>query len=176
MQELSLYQIKNGFMELNNADDISEEDKAKINEELSLALQNKSKNIINYNNYLSDLIANADIEIKRIQVANADIEIKRIQGYKKMLQNRQDRFNSYLLENMNALSIKKIETPVGSVTVAKSPLSVEITDESKVPEKYKTQVITTKIDKTKIKNDFKETGEVIEGVQYNTNNTHLLFK
>ena len=93
-----------------------------------------------------------------------------------MLQNRQDRFNSYLLENMNALSIKKIETPVGSVTVAKSPLSVEITDESKVPEKYKTQVITTKIDKTKIKNDFKETGEVIEGVQYNTNNTHLLFK
>ena len=60
MQELSLYQIKNGFMELNNADDISEEDKAKINEELSLALQNKSKNIINYNNYLSDLIANAN--------------------------------------------------------------------------------------------------------------------
>lgn len=164
MQELSLYQIKNGFMELNNADDISEEDKDKINEELSLALQNKSKNIINYNNYLSDLIANADIEIKRIQ------------NYKKMLQNRQDRFNSYLLENMNALSIKKIETPVGSVTVVKSPLSVEITDESKVPEKYKTQVITTKIDKTKIKNDFKETGEVIEGVQYNTNNTHLLFK
>ena len=93
-----------------------------------------------------------------------------------MLQNRKDRFNKYLLENMNALSIKKIETPVGSVTVAKSPLSVEITDESKVPEKYKTQVITTKIDKTKIKNDFKETGEVIEGVQYNTNNTHLLFK
>ena len=77
---------------------------------------------------------------------------------------------------MNALSIKKIETPVGSVTVAKSPLSVKITDESKVPEKYKTQVITTKIEKTKIKNDFKETGEVIEGVQYNTNNTHLLFK
>ena len=104
------------------------------------------------------------------------MQIKRIQNYKKMLQNRQDRFNSYLLENMNALSIKKIETPVGSVTVAKSPLSVEITDESKVPEKYKTQVITTKIDKTKIKNDFKETGEVIEGVQYNTNNTHLLFK
>ena len=63
--DLSLYQIKNGFMELNNADDISDEDKAKIKEELSLALQNKSKNIINYNNYLSDLIANADIEIKK---------------------------------------------------------------------------------------------------------------
>ena len=93
-----------------------------------------------------------------------------------MLQNRKDRFNKYLLENMNALNIRKIETAVGSVTVAQSPLSVEITDESKVPEKYKTQVITTKIDKTKIKNDFKETGEVIEGVQYNTNNTHLLFK
>ena len=34
MQELSLYQIKNGFMELNNADDISEEDKIKINDQL----------------------------------------------------------------------------------------------------------------------------------------------
>ena len=162
--DLSLYQISKGFMELNNADDISEEDKAKINQELSLALQNKSKNIINYNNYLSSLISNADTEIKRIQ------------DYKNVLQNRKDRFNKYLLENMNALSIKKIETPVGSVQVAKSPLSVEITDESKVPEEYKTQEVTTKIDKTKIKNDFKETGEIIEGVQYNTNNTHLLFK
>ena len=65
MEELSLYQITNGFMEVNNADDISEEDKAKINEELSLALQNKSKNIINYNNYLSDLILKEYKIIKR---------------------------------------------------------------------------------------------------------------
>ena len=162
--DLSLYQITNGFMEVNNADDISEEDKAKINEELSLALQNKSKNIINYNNYLSDLIANADIEIKRIQ------------NYKKMLQNRKDRFNKYLLENMNALSIKKIETPVGSVTVAKSPISVEIINENEIPEEFKREVVTTKIDKKAITDNFRETGEIPNGVKINTDNTYLKIK
>lgn len=163
MQELSLYQIKNGFMELNNADDISDEDKAKINEQLSIALKNKSSDIIWYHFQNKDLIEQVDNEIKRLQV------------FKKFLINRDERYNNYVMQNMKQLGIEKIETKGGSVQVAKSPLSVEITDENKIPTDFLKIEMVQKVDKNKIKEEFKKTGEVLDGVKYNTNNTYLKF-
>ena len=163
MEELSLYQIKNGFMELNNADDISDEDKAKINEQLSIALKNKSSDIIWYHFRNKDLIEQVDNEIKRLQ------------AFKKFLLNRDERYNNYVLQNMQELGIEKIETKGGSVQVAKSPLSVEITDENKIPTDFLKIEMVQKVDKNKIKEEFKKTGEVLDGVKYNTNNTYLKF-
>lgn len=163
MQELSLYQIKNGFMELNNADDISDEDKAKINEQLSIALKNKSSDIIWYHFQNKDLIEQVDNEIKRLQ------------AFKKFLLNRDERYNNYVMQNMKQLGIEKIETKGGSVQVAKSPLSVEITDENKIPTDFLKIEMVQKVDKNKIKEEFKKTGEVLDGVKYNTNNTYLKF-
>ena len=163
MEKLSLYQIKNGFMELNNADDISDEDKAKINEQLSIALKNKSSDIIWYHFQNKDLIEQVDNEIKRLQ------------AFKKFLINRDERYNNYVLQNMQELGIEKIETKGGSVQVAKSPLSVEITDENKIPTDFLKIEMVQKVDKNKIKEEFKKTGEVLDGVKYNTNNTYLKF-
>lgn len=163
MQELSLYQIKNGFMELNNADDISDEDKAKINEQLSIALKEKSSDIIWYHFQNKDLIEQVDNEIKRLQ------------AFKKFLLNRDERYNNYVMQNMKQLGIEKIETKGGSVQVAKSPLSVEITDENKIPTDFLKIEMVQKVDKNKIKEEFKKTGEVLDGVKYNTNNTYLKF-
>ena len=163
MQELSLYQIKNGFMELNNADDISEEDKIKINEQLNIALKEKSSDIIWYHFENKDLIEQVDSEIKRLQ------------AFKKFLLNRDERYNNYVLQNMQELGIEKIETKVGSVRVAKSPLSVEITDEKKIPTDFLEIEMVQKVNKNKIKEEFKKTGEVLDGVKYNTNNTYLKF-
>lgn len=163
MQELSLYQIKNGFMELNNADDISEEDKIKINEQLNIALKEKSSDIIWYHFQNKDLIEQVDNEIKRLQ------------AFKKFLLNRDERYNNYVMQNMKQLGIEKIETKGGSVQVAKSPLSVEITDENKIPTDFLKIEMVQKVDKNKIKEEFKKTGEVLDGVKYNTNNTYLKF-
>ena len=163
MEELSLYQIKNGFMELNNADDISEEDKNKINEQLNIALKEKSSDIIWYHFQNKDLIEQVDNEIKRLQ------------AFKKFLLNRDERYNNYVLQNMQELGIEKIETKGGSVQVAKSPLSVEITDENKIPTDFLKIEMVQKVDKNKIKEEFKKTGEVLDGVKYNTNNTYLKF-
>lgn len=163
MEELSLYQIKNGFMELNNADDISDEDKAKINEQLSIALKEKSSDIIWYHFQNKDLIEQVDNEIKRLQ------------AFKKFLLNRDERYNNYVMQNMKQLGIEKIETKGGSVQVAKSPLSVEITDENKIPTDFLKIEMVQKVDKNKIKEEFKKTGEVLDGVKYNTNNTYLKF-
>lgn len=163
MQELSLYQIKNGFMELNNADDISEEDKIKINDQLNIALKEKSSDIIWYHFQNKDLIEQVDNEIKRLQ------------AFKKFLLNRDERYNNYVMQNMKQLGIEKIETKGGSVQVAKSPLSVEITDENKIPTDFLKIEMVQKVDKNKIKEEFKKTGEVLDGVKYNTNNTYLKF-
>ena len=163
MEKLSLYQIKNGFMELNNADDISEEDKIKINEQLNIALKEKSSDIIWYHFQNKDLIEQVDNEIKRLQ------------AFKKFLLNRDERYNNYVLQNMQELGIEKIETKGGSVQVAKSPLSVEITDENKIPTDFLKIEMVQKVDKNKIKEEFKKTGEVLDGVKYNTNNTYLKF-
>ena len=163
MQELSLYQIKNGFMELNNADDISDEDKNKINEQLNIALKEKSSDIIWYHFQNKDLIEQVDNEIKRLQ------------AFKKFLLNRDERYNNYVMQNMKQLGIEKIETKGGSVQVAKSPLSVEITDENKIPTDFLKIEMVQKVDKNKIKEEFKKTGEVLDGVKYNTNNTYLKF-
>jgi hypothetical protein len=163
MKKLSLYQIKNGFMELNNADDISEEDKIKINDQLNIALKEKSSDIIWYHFQNKDLIEQVDNEIKRLQ------------AFKKFLLNRDERYNNYVMQNMKQLGIEKIETKGGSVQVAKSPLSVEITDENKIPTDFLKIEMVQKVDKNKIKEEFKKTGEVLDGVKYNTNNTYLKF-
>ena len=51
---------------------------------------------------------------------NADTEIKRIQDYKKMLQNRKDRFNKYLLEQMKKVTAKAKKSAVKSSATPKT--------------------------------------------------------
>ena len=87
-------------------------------------------------------------------------EIKRLQDYKKAVTNR----------------IDKIETELGTISIAKSPISVDIIDEDKIPAEYKTIVQTIKVDKKAIADNFKSTGELIEGVRINTENKSLRIK
>ena len=70
----------------------------------------------------------------------------------------------------------KIETALGSLTIAKSPISVEITNEDEVPSEFKQEIVTTKIDKKAIADNFKQTGEIPNGVIINTENTNLRIK
>ena len=84
-----------------------------------------------------------------------------------------NRFKDYVKDNMQALGIEKIETPIGTLRVQKNPISVEITDEQLVPDEYKKEKITISVDKTAIKNNFKETGEIIPGTKIVTSKTSL---
>ena len=45
----------------------------------------------------------------------------------------------------------KIETPRGNIIIQKNPMSVEIVNEEIIPNKYKKQVVETKIDKEAMK-------------------------
>jgi len=167
MENLSLYQITNSFAELMSKaeeGELTEEEYNEIGEELAIELQAKSTNIIGY--YQNE---NALIEA-------IDTQIKRLQDLKKVKQNSIDRFKKYVKENMERLEIQKIETELGTLSIAKSPISVEIVNEDEIPEEFKETVTTVKPNKKKISDNYKATGEIPNGVVIHTDNTNLRIK
>lgn len=164
MSDLTLYQITNAFPTLMEAEDITEENKKQIEEELTVLLQQKSQNIIGYTRNLE-----LSIEAKKE-------EEKRIAESRKADERRVEKFKEYVKECMERCGITKIETSLGSLSLAKNPMSVEIESENEIPEQFKQQVVTTKIDKTAIKKHFKETGEIIPGAKIVDNKISLRIK
>lgn len=167
MGNLSLYNITNKFVELMDKaqeGELTEEEYNQLGEELAIQLQQKGSNIIGYTKNI-ELTINAMKE-----------EEKRIAENRESLESKLDKFKQYVKENMERLGITKMDTELGTLSIAKSPTSVEIINEDEVPSEFKQEIITVKIDKTKIKNNFKETGEIPTGVNIITTNTNLRIK
>ncbi len=164
MAEFNLYQITNAFPQLMANDEISDEDKAKIKEELTLLLQQKSQNTIGY-------LKNIELTIAAMK-----IEEKRISEQRKAFENRMSKFKEYVKECMEQNGFTKIETPLGTLSIAHNPISVEVVNEDEIPSEFKTEVVTTKVDKKAITDNFKATGEIPNGVNILTQNTSLRVK
>lgn len=164
MNNLNLYDITNAFPILMENDEISEENKKQIEEELKLLLQQKSQNVIGY-------VRNIELTIDAIKN-----EEKRLSDDRKALENTLTRFKQYVKECMESSGITKIETGLGNLSIAKSPISIEVTNEDEIPAKFKQEVRTIKIDKKAIADNFKSTGELINGVIIHTDNTNLRIK
>ena len=164
MNSLSLYKITSAFPMLMEQEEITPELKEQLEKELTELLQQKSQNIIGYTK-------NIELTIEAMKT-----EEKRISEQRKALENKLDNFKQYVKECMEQNGINKIETGLGTISIAKNPISIEIENEEEVPNEFKTIITTTKIDKTKIKDNFKETGEIPDGVKINTENTRLQIK
>ena len=163
-QGLSLYEITGAFPKLMAQEEMSEEDKNKVEEELTTLLQKKSNSVIAYSK-------NIELAIKAMKE-----EETRISTNRKTLENRLEQFKKYVKECMEGNGINKIETDLGTLSIARSPISIEIVNEEEIPDEYKEVIFTTKVDKNKIAEAFKSTGELIEGVEIHTDNTNLRIK
>ena len=97
-----------------------------------------------------------------------DAEIKRLQDLKKVRTNTIDRLKATLSEAMKQFEIDQIETPTIKISFRESK-AVEILDESLIDKKYKTQLITTKVDKLQLRKDLKN-GDAIKGAKLIINN------
>ncbi|MFR2207236.1 MAG: siphovirus Gp157 family protein [Clostridia bacterium] len=164
MNSLSLYQITGMIPVIMEQEEITPELKEQLEKELTELLQQKSQNIIGYTK-------NIELTIEAMKT-----EERRISEQRKALENKLDNFKQYVKECMEQNGIKKIETGLGIISIAKNPISIEIENEEEVPDEFKTIITTTKIDKTKIKDNFKETGEIPNGIKINTENTSLRIK
>lgn len=167
MSNLSLYKITNKFVELMDKaqeGELTEEEYNELGNELALELQNKSANIIGY-------VKNSEYLLDSIKA-----EEKRLADMRKMGENKLDKFKQCVKENMEKLGLEKIPTELGCLAIAKNPMSVEIENEDEIPSEFKQEVVTTKIDKTAIKNHLKETGEIVPGTIIVDNKTSLRIK
>ena len=160
---MKLYEITNEFVNLLNNDELTEDQVNEIGNELAIALQNKSTDIVGY--YLNEM---ADIDA-------IDIQIKRLQDMKKAKTNRLDRFKEYVKTNMERLDLKNIDTEFGKISIAKNPISVEVINEEAIPNDYKITEYVVKVDKKAIADAYKR-GETIEGVSIHDDKTSLRIK
>lgn len=164
MNSLSLYEIAGAFPRLMESEELTEQQKQEIENELKDLLIKKSQGVIGYTK---------NIELTIDAMKN---EEKRISDNRKVLENRLLKFKQYVKECMEKNNIQKVETELGTLLIAKSPISVEIVNEDVIPEEFKEKVVTIKTDKKKISDNFKETGEIPDGVIIHTDNTNLRVK
>ena len=96
-----------------------------------------------------------------------DAEIKRLQAIKKVRKNTTERLENALSDAMQQFELDVIDTPTTKISF-RSSQSVEITDENAIDKQFKTQIITTKIDKMEIKRAIKG-GAKVDGAELITN-------
>ncbi len=155
MGNLTLYDISSDYLQ---ALDLFTDPEADIPLEAALdtlegiegQLQEKAVNVAKF-------MQNLDAAAKAIKEAEQQMAKRR-----KAIENRARWIKDYLKQNMEAAGITKIESPWFSLSIQKNPPSVEVLDESALPEDYKTEVVTVKIDKAAIKEALKE-GEDVPG-------------
>ena len=167
MANLSLYNITNKFVELMDKaenEELTPEEVQAISLELEQELLHKSSNIIAY-------IKNGESLINAIKEEEKRLEEMRKAGEKKL-----EKFKTYVVDNMNRLGLIEIPTQLGSLKVAKNPISVEIENENEVPNEFKKEKTTISIDKTAIKKHFLECGEIVAGTRVVDNKTSIRIK
>ena len=99
-------------------------------------------------------------------------EIERLTVMKKAIDSKIDKFKEYVKVNMQDLNLEKIQTELGTLTIAKNPVSVEIYDETLIADEYKKEKVTVSIDKTAIKNAIKS-GKDVQGARLIEDKTSL---
>lgn len=129
----------------------------------SLVLKSQ-KELVNY--FLEE-----ENEISTLKKQEQEISNKR-----KFKETRLEDMKSQLKEIFIKNNLEKITTESGTISLRQNPISVVVDNIDDVPAEYKIEKITVSVDKKKIAEHFKETGELIKGVSIETNNTSLQIK
>lgn len=125
----SLYQLTDQYRQLLtlDAEEVPEEVMRDTLEALTGDIQEKSTNVAMY---MRNLEAAADA---------IDDAAKAMKERAAKVRKRADSIRAYLLHNMQACGITKIESPHFSLAVQKNPAAVVVFDEGQVPEKFMVQ-------------------------------------
>lgn len=152
---MQLYKIANQYQQaLATLDDMDLPDEviADTLEGLKGELQEKGKNVAAF-------IKNIEADVKAIKEAEQTMRDRR-----STLQRRADWLKLLLLNSMQNSEITEISCPWFVIKPKKNPPSVNITNSDVISKKYKTEVISYKIDKKLIAADLKK-GAVVNGAE-----------
>lgn len=119
-----------------------------------------------------------ELEDKAVNVAkflrNMEVTALAIKAAEEAMEARVKWMKDYLKGNMEHTGISKIECPFFKLSIQKNPAAVNVTNENAIPEQFKEQVITWKIDKTAIKETLKK-GVAVPGAEL-VKGTRLVIK
>ena len=104
-----------------------------------------------------------------------DDEINRLASRKKTITNRQDSMKDYLLINMEATGINKIECPIFTISLKKGRDIVQIDDSDKIPTDYLNIKTSVTPMKREILADLKK-GEEITGCSIVKSKSSIVIK
>lgn len=104
-----------------------------------------------------------------------DAEIERLKARKQVIVNRQKALREYLLHNMQASGISKIECPLFTASLRKGIESVEITDQSIIPNEFVSIEVVEKPDKAAIKKAL-QSGVEVPGATLKRGDTTITIK
>lgn len=121
--------------------------------------------------------AEAYARIMRNKQAEADAlkaEKLRLERLQRSAERISENLKIRLLDAMQRLNVSEIQTGIGKWKVQMNPFSVNVLDESAVPSEFRIPQ-PDKIDKTGILKHFKETGEILDGIEV-TQNAGIRFR
>jgi hypothetical protein len=104
-----------------------------------------------------------------------DTELARLQERKLAISNRQEKFKSYIRENMEACGISKISCPLFTITLAQGRESVVIDNEDAIPDELMSVKTEIKPDKKAIAERIKA-GDQIEGAHLERGKSSIRIK
>ncbi len=154
----TLYELTNDLKDIEKALEVevleqSQECIKGLIDILEKQIQDKGENIIKLVKNKEAIVSSRKEEIKRLQELNKKDE-KEIADLKQ-----------YTKECIERAGKKRVETVLENLTVRKAQPVVKVLDATKLPADYLIQKTTINADKVKIKEHFKETGEILDGVE-----------
>lgn len=126
-------------------------------------VQEKGKNVAAY-------FQNLEADVEAMKSAE-----QRIAQRRKAIENRVRQMKDYLQRNMEESGITEISCPEFTVKLGKNPASVEVYEESSLPEKYVVTKTTTQPDKKALKEAI-QAGEDVPGARLITDKKRLIVR
>jgi hypothetical protein len=144
MGNLALYELSNQYLQALDAltdpeADIPMQAITDTLEGIEGQLQDKAVNVAKF-------LRNLEAFAEAIKEAEEQMARRR-----KAFESRARWVRDYLKTNMEDCGITKIESPWFCLSIQKNPAAVEILNEAAIPEEFKQEVVTVKIDKAAIK-------------------------
>ena len=157
-----LYELTDAYAGLvAQLEDCESEDQAmEIIAQIDAVTSDISVKAENYARIRMNLKAAADELNAKAKIFKAEAD--RLAAKAKSAENYIKRLNDYLLFSMELAGLKQIPTDIGKF-YTQTTMRVDVTDAWAVPERFTTPQ-EPKVDKAAIQREFKETGEILPGV------------
>lgn len=147
---MKLYEFTQNYLQLiDRADEIDEDVLIDTIDSIKESVEEKAENI-------AKLVRSFEADGKTIKT-----EEERLAAKRKTLENQVSYLKKYLFEQLETMGIQKIKRPLFTIAIQKNPPSVDVIDESLIPEDFWIP-LGAKLDKTSILHSLKS-GESVPG-------------